>query len=105
MSLLSRVAIPLWIVCTALVPFVVPATAEAAQAEAAQTVNAAEFVGKTIYGPKGERIGVIYKVNQNGDAQIIINGKMVIVPASTLALADGKLTTSRDKRALTSARS
>lgn len=100
MSLLSRVAIPLSIVCTALVPLAAPA-----KAETAQTVNAAEFVGKSIYGPKGERIGVIYKVSQNGDAQIIVNGKMVVVPASTLAVADGKLTTSRDKRALTSARS
>jgi hypothetical protein len=42
-------------------------------------------------------LGSVYKVGADGSAQIIIDGKMVTIPASTLANVDGKLTTSLTK--------
>jgi hypothetical protein len=36
-------------------------------------------------------------VTSDGAAQVIIDGKMVTIPANTLSIADGKLTTSLSK--------
>jgi nitrous oxidase accessory protein NosD len=63
------------------------ATAQAVVAEA----------GKMLQASDGARIGAIYRVSEDGSAQVIINGKMVTVPASTLSVVDGKLTTSLSK--------
>lgn len=75
-----------------------------AQEAPAGAVNTAEFLGKMVYGPKGERLGAVYKVAQDGAAQVIISGKLVNIPASSLNAADGKLKTSLDKRTLITAR-
>ncbi len=96
-----KIAMPLSLASVALVPFAVHAQ-DAVVAGAA--VSASDYVGKMVYGPKGERLGAIYKVGQDGAAQVIISGKMVNIPAATLNLVDGKLKTSMDKRTLTSAR-
>jgi len=57
-----------------------------------------------LYGPKGERLAAVYRVGQDGSAQIILNGKMVNVPVATLTASDGKLSTSLAKRELLTAR-
>ena len=99
MSIVSRIAIPVSIFCMAMLPI-----AASAQGEPGATSVAAEYLGKMVYGPKGERLGAVYKVGQDGAAQVIISGKMVNIPASSLNVVEGKLTTSIDKRTLTTAR-
>lgn len=75
---------------------------EAATEEAAQKLDISR--GTMLYGAEGNRIERIYRVTSSGDAQLIIDGKMITVPASTLSEADGKLTTSLSKREVSSAR-
>jgi hypothetical protein len=53
--------------------------------------------GQMLIASNGARLGSVYRVGADGAAQIIIDGKMVAVPASTLSVADGKLTTSLTK--------
>ncbi|MCB2076623.1 MAG: hypothetical protein KDE55_02880 [Novosphingobium sp.] len=87
--------------------FAVPGVAFAAEGETSQSVRAATEeaavelnAGQMLYSTKGNRIASIYRVNRDGDAQLILNGRMVTVPASTIAEVDGKVTTSLTKRDL-----
>jgi hypothetical protein len=45
----------------------------------------------------GSRLATVYRVNADGSAQIIIDGKLVTVPATTLSMSGGRLTTSLTK--------
>jgi hypothetical protein len=73
---------------------VLPAAAQGTSAESAAPV--AEK-GKMLVAANGARLGAVYRVGADGAAQIIIDGKMVTVPANTLSNANGKLTTSLSK--------
>jgi hypothetical protein len=53
--------------------------------------------GKMLVAANGARLGNIYRVGPDGSPQLIIDGKLVTVPASTLSSVDGKLTTSLSK--------
>jgi hypothetical protein len=53
--------------------------------------------GKMLMAANGARLGAVYRVGPDGAAQIIIDGKMVAVPANTLSNVNGKLTTSLTK--------
>lgn len=53
--------------------------------------------GKMLVAANGARLGVVYRVTDDGSAQLILDGKMVTVPASTLSAVDGALTTSLSK--------
>ncbi len=53
--------------------------------------------GKMLVAADGARLGAVYRVSDDGSAQVIIDGKMVSIPASTLSTTDGKLTTSLTK--------
>jgi hypothetical protein len=83
----------------------VVSAAETNQQVQAATDSAAAAVtataGKMLYGPDGRRIGSVYRVASNGNAELILDGKLVRVPASTLSEAGGKLTTSLTKKELT----
>ena len=70
-------------------------------AASAQTAKANVRAGKMIYGANGQRIGAAYRVTQNGTVQVILNSKLVSIPADTLSEVDGKLTTSLTKAELT----
>lgn len=61
----------------------------------AQDATATE--GKMLVASNGARLGAVYRVTGDGSAQVIIDGKMVTVPASTLSVVDGKLTTTLSK--------
>ena len=50
--------------------------------------------GKMLYSSNGQRVGAVYRVTAEGDPQVILSGKLVTIPASTLSEVDGKLTTS-----------
>jgi hypothetical protein len=53
--------------------------------------------GKMLVAANGARLGQVYRVDADGSAQMIIDGKLVTVPASTLSSVDGRLTTSLSK--------
>jgi hypothetical protein len=64
---------------------------------AAQEGAAVAERGKMLYSAAGTRLGAVYRVGADGSAQVIVNGKMVTIPANTLSVVDGKLTTSLSK--------
>jgi hypothetical protein len=71
-------------------------TATAQNASSAATAAVAEK-GKMLISSNGSRLGTVYRVGPDGSAEIIIDGKLVSVPAATLSSVDGKLTTSLSK--------
>ena len=86
-----------WLVLV-LCAVVLPAAAQApADASAAPAAAAVAEKGKMLTAANGARLGAVYRVNPDGSAQIIIDGKLVTVPASTLSVANGKLMTSLTK--------
>jgi hypothetical protein len=68
---------------------------------AAQT--GAVVAGKPIFTSDGKRIGVIYRVTSDGAAQLILNSKLVTIPAASISAPDGKYQTSLTKKELASA--
>jgi hypothetical protein len=64
---------------------------------AAATASAA-VEGKMLYSEDGHRLGAVYKVADDGSAELIFNRKLVTIPANTLSDVSGKLTTSLTKR-------
>jgi hypothetical protein len=68
---------------------------------AAQT--GAIVAGKPLYANDGKRIGIVYRVTSDGTAQLIINGKLVSIPAASITAANGKFQTSLTKKDLASA--
>jgi len=78
--------------------FVLPAAAQApADTSAAPTTAAVAEKGKMLTAANGARLGAVYRVGPDGSAQIIIDGKLVTVPANTISIANGKLVTSLTK--------
>jgi len=69
--------------------------ADSAPEAAAAPVSAVK--GSMLVAANGARLAPVYRVSADGSAQIIIDGKMVTVPASTLSVAGGRLTTSLSK--------
>ena len=53
--------------------------------------------GKMLVGANGARLGAVYRVTEDGSAQLILDGKMVTVPAATLSVVDGQVKTSLTK--------
>jgi hypothetical protein len=79
------------------------ATVDAAVAEGqAATTPAAATVskGQMVESANGARLGVVYRVAPDGSPQIMFDGKLVTIPASTLSSANGKLITSLSKSAV-----
>jgi len=52
--------------------------------------------GKMLMSSDGARLATVYRV-ADGGVQIILDGRMVAVPASTVTIAGGKVTTSLTK--------
>lgn len=67
---------------------------QAATEGAGVEVNA----GKMLYSSTGHRIASVYRVNTDGNPQVILDGRLITVPSSTLSEVNGKLTTSLTKR-------
>lgn len=86
--------VPLALVATITLFAAAPA---ALHAEAAAVAVSA---GKTLYGPNGGRIASVYRVAADGRVQIILDGKLITVPAATLSDVGGKVTTSLSKSEL-----
>lgn len=73
-------------------------------ASAAMAADAAITEGKMLYTVDGKRLGAIYRVKEDGAVQIILNGKMVTVPASSISVANGKIETNLNKPQLLASR-
>ncbi len=87
----------------ALVPVAVHAaeTSQTVSAGVEASAPAANVVaGKTLYSVTGQRIAAIYRVTKTGQVQVIFDGKMVAIPASTISEVGGKLVTSLTKASL-----
>lgn len=56
--------------------------------------------GNMLYSSSGHRIGSVYRVTSDGNPQVILDGRLVTVPGSSLSDVGGKLTTSLSKRDL-----
>jgi hypothetical protein len=81
------------LVVAVLLGFAAPAFAQAADSAAAP----AAAKGKMLVAADGARLGSIYRVSADGP-QLIVDGRMVTVPGNTIAVTDGKITTSLTKR-------
>lgn len=60
--------------------------------------------GKVLVAAGGARLGPVYRVGVDGSAQVIIEGRLVSIPSSTLSVTEGKLTTSLSKKEVASLR-
>jgi hypothetical protein len=72
-------------------------TAAAQNSSSAAATAAVAEKGKMLVSSNGSRLGIVSRVGPDGAAEIIIDGKLVSVPATTLSNVDGKLTTSMSK--------
>jgi hypothetical protein len=54
--------------------------------------------GQTIISANDSRLGAVYRVDPDGSPEIIVDGRMIKIPMSTLAMKDGKLTTTLTKK-------
>lgn len=96
---------PIALIATA-ITFAIPGIAVAEEAGSTQQVAAVAQeaaalelnAGKMLYGADGNRIASIYRVSADGNPQVILNGRLLTVPASSLSNANGKVTTSLTKR-------
>jgi hypothetical protein len=58
--------------------------------------------GKPLFDAQGKRVGYIYRVSANGSPQLIVEGKLITVPVSSVSVAGGKIVTSLTRKELTS---
>jgi hypothetical protein len=72
-------------------------SASAATPEGTAAVPASVLKGHMLTAANGARLAPVYRVASDGSPQIILEGKMVTIPLSTLSVAEGKLSTSLTK--------
>ena len=72
-----------------------PAVAQDAPAAAPASLTASAR-GKMVIASDGARLAPVFRVASEGP-QIILDGRMVTIPANTVSMAGGKLTTSLTK--------
>jgi hypothetical protein len=88
-------------VILALAAFAAPLAAHAAgdsatvRSEAGAPVQLA--VGKMVYS-NTNRLAPIYRITGEGNPQVVLDGKLVTIPASTLSSVDGKIVTSLSRK-------
>ena len=70
----------------------VPVAVHAEDASATRIIE-----GKMVYGTNGQRLAPVYRVNTDGSVQLIIEGRLVTIPATVLSEVNGKLTSSESK--------
>lgn len=80
-------------------------TTQSVQAVTEETVAPVSLsAGQMLYASNGYRIAPIYRVTAEGDPQVILNGRLVTVPAATISDQSGKVTTSLSKKDVASAK-
>ncbi len=81
-------------------------TPAAFAAESSESVRAVASSAAAAVTPKagtmlysdGKRVAAIYRIASDGNPQVIVEGRLVTVPASTLSEVNGKVTTSLTKQ-------
>jgi len=63
----------------------------------AATAASTPTEGALLFSEDGHRLGAVYKVTDDGSAELIYEGKLVSIPAGTLSDVNGKLTTQLTK--------
>lgn len=96
-------AYPALVLAAALGLAALPTVASAQDAAPAAAAPAEITTGKMVFAANNQRLGAVYRVT-DGAVQIIIDGKMKSVPASTVTAADGKYVTSLTKAEVMKAR-
>jgi hypothetical protein len=79
------------------------ATAAIAQDQSGTAVSAnaaGASKGQLLVAANGARLGTVYRLTADGSPQVIIDGRMVTIPAATVSLSNGKLMTSLSKSAV-----
>jgi hypothetical protein len=74
------------------------------RAETAAEASAVATKGAMLFSADGSRLGAVYRVTNDGSAQIIIDAKMVTVPVATISTKEGKLVTTLKKAQIISLR-
>ena len=67
----------------------------AVHAEGGAAVKITE--GKMIYGANGQRLAPVYRVNTDGSVELIMEGRLLTIPATILSDVNGKLVSSQNK--------
>lgn len=75
-----------------------------AQSAAVATTAVVATRGQMLSSADRARLGSVVRVNDDGSVAIIFDTRLLTIPASTLKLDNGKLTTSLNKREITSLR-
>jgi hypothetical protein len=70
----------------------------AAPSDEGATAQASPAKGNMLVAADGARLAPIYRLSSDGSPQIILDGKLVTVPAASLSMAGGRLMTSLTKR-------
>ena len=70
----------------------------------AQGVAPAPTPGKMLYATGGKRLAAVYRVATDGSLAIILDGKLVTVPASSLSVEGDKIVTSLTRKDLRTAK-
>lgn len=74
-----------------------PAVAESVSQPAVKEAVAKK--GKMVVAAGGTRLGPVYRVAANGGVQLILEGRLITIPADTLSTSeDGKVVTSLSKK-------
>ena len=53
--------------------------------------------GKMLVSTNNARLDAVYQMTEDGSAQLIVDGKIMTVPAATLSVVDGQMKTSLTK--------
>lgn len=64
---------------------------------APSTSPVAASQGQMLHDANGGRLGSVDRVTSDGSVQIILDGRVVTIPVSTLSITDGELNTSLTK--------
>lgn len=104
MNKLASLALGAALITVAVAPAAYAAESSQSVQAAVEATPVSVNAGKMIYGPNGQRIAPAYRVTSEGTVQVILNGKLVNIPAASLSEVNGKVTTSLSKKDLSSAR-
>ena len=58
--------------------------------------------GRPLFDGEGKRVGAIYRVAADGSPQLIVGGKIVTVPVTSVSVSAGKIVTSLIRKQLVS---
>ena len=84
----------LFVAAALLAATAIPAFADESETPVGQASPSVQIkVGRLLHTASGAPIQPVYKITAAGEPQIIIDGKMVTVPAATLSMSGKKLVT------------